>query len=95
MGIVRLAQSYIGVFRTRLEEMIQRGCFSDWWEAVLYSFLGGDIDVSCADVGGAFWTEVDHAGDYARLTDWLARQPRRPRQEPGTDLVGGALPAPA
>ena len=95
VGIVRLDRSFIATFRNRLEEMIQRGCFSDWWEAVLYSFLGEDIGVNCADVGGAFWTEVDHAGDYARLTDWLAHQPRRPRQEPGTNLVGRSLPSPA
>ncbi len=92
VGIVRLDRSFIGVFRDRLEEMILRGCFSDWWEAVLYSFLGEDIDVNCADVGGAFWTEVDHAGDYERLTDWLAHQPARPRQEPGRDLVGTSFP---
>ena len=90
VGIVRLDRTFIGIFRARLEEMIQRGCFSDWWEAVLYSFLGGDFDVNCVDVRGAFWTEVDHAGDYARLTDWLTRQPRRPRQEPGRGLVGSS-----
>ena len=92
VGIVRLDRSFIGVFRKRLEEMIQKGCFSDWWEAVLYSFLGGDVDVKCADVRGAFWTEVDHAADYARLTDWLGRQPALPQEEPGRDVVGTASP---
>jgi len=85
VGIVRLDRRFIGVFRKRLEEMIERGCFSDWWEAVLYSFLGSEIGVKCADVRGAFWTEVDHAGDYARLTDWLTRQPAPPQ----TVLPGG------
>ena len=97
VGIVRLDRSFIGVFRTRLEEMIKKGCFSDWWEAVIYSFLDSDIDVKCADVGDAFWTEVDHAGDYARLTDWLARQPAPPRaqDEPGIDIAGAFAPAPS
>ncbi len=97
VGIVRLDRSFIGVFRARLEEMIKRGCFSDWWEAVLYSFLGSAIDIKYADVRGAFWTEVDHAADYTRLTDWLARQPAPPpaQDEPGQDIVGACAPAPA
>ena len=87
VGIVRLDGSFIGVFRKRLEEMIKRGYFSDWWETVLYSFLPGKVDIKCVDVRGAFWTEVDHAGDYARLEDWLARQPTLPGEELGKDLV--------
>lgn len=87
VGIVRLDRSFIGVFRTRLEEMIKRGCFSDWWEAVLYSFLGGDVDIKCADVRGAFWTEVDHAVDYARLGDWLSSQPAPRQERRGRDLL--------
>jgi len=87
VGIVRLDWSFIEVFRTRLEEMITRGCFSDWWEAVLYSFLGGDVDIKCADVSGAFWTEVDHAVDYARLGDWLTSQPVLEREGRERDLL--------
>ncbi len=87
VGIVRLDRSFIGVFRERLEEMIKRGCFSEWWEAVLYSFLGGDVDIKCADVRGAFWTEVDHAADYARLGDWLTGHPSPGKESRGTDLL--------
>ncbi len=87
VGIVRLDQSFIGVFRKRLEEMIKRGSFSEWWEAVLYSFLGGDVDIKCADVRGAFWTEVDHAVDYARLGDWLTGHPTPGQASRGTDLL--------
>jgi len=94
VGIVRLDGSFIEIFRKRLEEMIKRGRFSDWWEAVLYSFMGGEVDIKCADVRGAFWTEVDHAGDYARLSDWLARQPARPPEETGRDLVRTATHPP-
>ncbi len=94
VGIVRLDRSFIKVFRTRLEEMIKRGCFSEWWEAVLYSFLGSGTDIKCADVRGAFWTEVDHAADYARLTGWLARQPPA-QDEPDRDIVGARVPAPS
>jgi choline kinase len=74
VGIVRLDRDFIETFRTRLEKMINEGCFGDWWEAVLYSFLGEHVQIRCADVGAAFWTEVDHAVDYARLESWLARR---------------------
>ena len=87
VGIVRLDRSFIGVFRERLEEMIERGSFSDWWEAVLYSFLGGDVDIKCADVRGAFWTEVDHAVDYARLGAWLTDHLAAGHESRGTDLL--------
>ncbi len=90
VGIVRLDRSFIDVFRRRLEDMIKRGCFADWWEAVLYSFLASDVDIKCVDVRGAFWTEVDHAGDYARLVDWLALQPAPPLEKRGRGLVKAA-----
>jgi len=93
VGIVRLDRRFIRVFRKRLEEMLERGCFSDWWEAVLYSFMGGEVDIKCADVRGAFWTEVDHAVDYARLGNWFARQ-AGPRQERrGRDLLQTSGPS--
>jgi len=77
VGIVRLDRSFIEVFRQRLESMIELGCFSDWWESALYSFLDEDpdVDIKCADVRGALWTEVDHARDYARLVDWFDGRP--------------------
>ena len=90
VGIVRLDASFIDVFRKRLNEMIAKSCFSDWWEAVLYSFLDEPVDIRCADVRGAFWTEVDHAADYARLENWLARQKDASHTELGNDLVGTA-----
>jgi len=72
VGIVRIDGSFIGVFRDRLESMIQRGDFRNWWEGVLYSFIGDGIDIFHRDVEGAFWTEVDHLGDYDRLTTWVS-----------------------
>jgi choline kinase len=92
VGIVRLDRSFIEVFRQRLESMIKRGCFSDWWESVLYSFLdeNQDVDIKCADVRGALWTEVDDARDYARLVDWFDGRPATARDSRGRDLVTGS-----
>ena len=72
VGIVRIDRSFVHVFRKRLERMIELGDFRNWWEGVLYEFIDDGIDVFHKDVEGAFWTEVDHLGDYHRLTTWVA-----------------------
>jgi len=38
----------------------------------LYTFIDDGIDIFHRDVEGAFWTEVDHLGDYDRLTTWVS-----------------------
>ena len=72
VGIVRIGRSFIHTFKDRLDEMIERGDFRNWWEGVLYDFIDNGIDVFHKDVEGAFWTEVDHLGDYNRLTTWIS-----------------------
>ena len=72
VGIVRIDGSFIRVFKDRLERMIERGDFRNWWEGVLYTFIDDGIDIFHRDVDGAFWTEVDHLGDYDRLTTWVS-----------------------
>ena len=70
VGIVRIDRSFIVAFKDRLEEMILLGDFRNWWEGVLYAFIDDGIDIYHKDVEGAFWTEVDHLGDYNRLVQW-------------------------
>jgi L-glutamine-phosphate cytidylyltransferase len=70
VGIVRIDKSFIVAFTKRLEEMIVRGDFRNWWEGVLYAFIDDGVDIFHKDVDGAFWTEVDHLGDYNRLLQW-------------------------
>ena len=70
VGIVRIDNTFITAFRSRLEEMIAQGDFRNWWEGVLYAFIGDGIDIFHKDVEGAFWTEVDHLDDYHRLVQW-------------------------
>lgn len=74
VGIVRIDKSFIGEFKTRLEHMIQRADFRNWWEGVLYSFIDEGMTIYHKDVMGTFWTEVDHLGDYQRLQEWLTKQ---------------------
>jgi choline kinase len=74
VGIVRIDKSFIETFRKRLEHMIKSGDFKNWWEGVLYAFIDDGIAITHKDVGGAFWSEVDHLGDYNRLSNWVSRE---------------------
>jgi len=76
VGIVRIDKSFIAEFKTRLEHMIERADFRNWWEGVLYSFIDDGMTIYHEDIMGTFWTEVDHLGDYQRLNAWLAKQAR-------------------
>jgi choline kinase len=76
VGIVRIDKSFITEFKTRLEHMIQRADFRNWWEGVLYSFINEDMIIYHEDIIGTFWTEVDHLADYERLNIWLTKQQR-------------------
>lgn len=71
VGIVRIDQSFIATFKDRLVAMIKQGEFGNWWEGVLYSFIGQGPGIFHKDVAGAFWSEVDHLEDYNRLADWI------------------------
>ncbi len=84
VGIVRIDKSFIDRFRRRLEEMIKDGDFKNWWEGVLYAFIDDGIAISHKDVEGAFWSEVDHLGDYNRLSDWISRA----KSAPAVAVVG-------
>lgn len=95
VGIVRIDKRFIQTFRDRLEEMIRKGDFKNWWEGVLYALIDEGVDVLHKDVEGAFWTEVDHLGDYERLRQWIRREAEAgsvylPSSEDGvfTDLGG-------
>jgi len=70
VGIVRIDKRFIQVFRDRLEAMIEKGDFKNWWEGVLYALMDEGIHILHKDIEGAFWTEVDHLGDYERLRQW-------------------------
>ena len=74
VGIVRIDKSFIATFRDRLESMIALGDFRNWWEGVLYACIDDGIDIFHKDVDGAFWSEVDHIGDYNRLKCWVSDQ---------------------
>ena len=72
VGIVRIDKSFTSTFKNRLETMIADGDLNNWWEGVLYDFINDGVDIYCKDVDSAFWSEVDHLGDYRRLMNWVS-----------------------
>jgi len=74
VGVVRIDASFIHKFKNRLESLLSRGDFNNWWEGVLYSFIEEGVDIFHTDIKGTFWTEVDNSDDYQRLTSWLSKK---------------------
>jgi len=74
VGLVRIDESFVYQFKKRLEYLVGKGDFNDWWEGVLYSFIKEGTDIFHTDVKGAFWSEVDNRNDYHRLTSWLSKK---------------------
>ena len=72
VGIVRIDQSFIETFRKGLARMIDQGDHGNWWEGVLYKGMEVGDRIYHEDIKGAFWTEIDHATDYARLKNWIS-----------------------
>lgn len=81
VGMVRIDQIFVGRFKKAMERMVCEGDYGNWWEGVLYEFIEAGDKVCHEDIKGFFWTEIDHAGDYRRLTRWISRNAvQRPRK---------------
>jgi len=74
VGVVRIDANFICQFKKRLEYMLGKGDFNNWWEGVLYSFIEDGVDIFHTDIKGTFWTEVDNSIDYQRLISWLSKK---------------------
>jgi choline kinase len=73
VGMVRIDQTFVGRFKKAMERMVYDGDYENWWEGVLYEFIEAGDKICHEDIKGFFWTEIDHAGDYQRLTRWISR----------------------
>ena len=74
VGVVRIDANFIDTFKKRLECMVGKGDFNNWWEGVLYSFIEEGRDIFHRDIKGIFWTEVDDSRDHNRLVAWLSKK---------------------
>lgn len=77
VGIARIDHSFVRFFKKRLESMIERGDFRNWWEGVLYSFMDDGMTINHKDIDGRFWTEIDNRMDYERLQSILRTNSQR------------------
>lgn len=71
IGIVKLLQSDLPLFREQLEEMINQQNHGLWWENALYQ-ISEAHPVKVRPITGLFWAEVDYIEDYQRILNFLA-----------------------
>lgn len=68
LGVAKLSGSYALHYKKHMEEMIENGIHSVWWENVLYD-LATTENIYVEDICGAFWAEVDFVEDYKRILE--------------------------
>ncbi|MDA1095403.1 MAG: phosphocholine cytidylyltransferase family protein [Acidobacteria bacterium] len=80
VGMAKISHAFMPRFKARLDQLVGSRMCGLWWEDVLYSHVSEGVPIYCHDVAGHFWSEIDHAGDWARVMEWLR--------------AGGAAPVP-
>lgn len=71
VGMAKISAAFMPLFQARLDHLVSSQRCGLWWEDVLYSHVAEGVPIYCRDVVGHFWSEIDHAGDWARVTEWL------------------------
>jgi len=85
VGLARIDANFILKVKERLEYLVRKGDFNNWWEGVLYSFIIEGVSILHTDIKGAFWTEIDDGEDYKRLTTWLSK--KHPKQKETKNIM--------
>lgn len=74
VGVAKVRESFIRIFRDRLEQLIDDRKYMYWWENVLYSFADeGKYPINTIDVKKLFWSEIDYFDDYERILNYISR----------------------
>ena len=72
VGIAKIEESFVGVFRKQLETMIDSQQEKRWWENVLYTLADTkNYEINTLDVDGLFWSEIDYFDDYERILNFI------------------------
>ncbi len=71
VGMAKISAGFMPQFKARLEHLVGSRKSGLWWEDVLYSHVSEGVPIYCRDVAGHFWSEIDHAGDWARVMEWV------------------------
>lgn len=72
VGIAKMSKSYLPIFTSQLETMINEQKHSVWWENVLYE-LSSNQNIYVTNIGNNFWAEVDYIEDYERIKDFIRK----------------------
>ena len=82
VGIGKISEKFIPVFKDRLDTMINHSEYDKWWENVLYSFAKDPVHhINTKDVEGHFWSEIDYFDDYERILNHLKEKEERKNKE--------------
>jgi choline kinase len=76
VGIGRIGEENISSFVARMHEMINSQQSGKWWEDVLFSFVGPEMNIFIKDIKGAFWAELDYIEDFHRVESYLKDKQR-------------------
>jgi len=70
VGIAKISDSGVDLFRQGLEDMINEGDYNCWWEDVIYK-LSSHKKVYTKNIKSHFWGEVDYIEDYERIISYI------------------------
>ena len=71
VGIVKMLQSFLPKFISKMNELIEDGFYTMWWENAIYSLSDTGEKILTVDYSGLFWSEVDYYDDYERILEYL------------------------
>jgi len=72
VGIGRIDQAYLDVFRQNVIDAVATEDYQCWWEDVIYRTVDKGDEVYINDIAGNFWAEVDYIEDYERIKQFVA-----------------------
>jgi len=71
VGIGRLSQADLGVFKQRVIDAVHGDDYNCWWEDIIYRTVDNGEKVYVNDIAGSFWAEVDYIEDYQRIQRFM------------------------
>lgn len=73
VGIGRLNQQDLMLFRQRVIDAVATEDYQCWWEDVIYRTVDTGQEVFINDISGKFWAEVDYIEDYERIKTFVSK----------------------
>lgn len=75
VGISKVNADTIPEFKHRLNNMVESGNYTCYWENVFFTFIGDEkYSLKTVDVAGSSWREIDRIEDYRKAVDQFTRK---------------------